>query len=58
MVTCRCGRKIPLRFAFKCFYCGKYFCDFCAAIHFGKTREKYEADKVEKERLKNGTDKA
>jgi hypothetical protein len=44
-VTCGCGRRIPLRFAYRCYYCFEYFCEDCAAIHYGKTREQYRAEK-------------
>ncbi len=46
MVTCRCGNHMPLRFAYKCYYCGEYLCDACAAVHFGKTREQYFTEKA------------
>ena len=40
-VTCGCGHKIPLRYAYKCLYCGIYFCWRCAEVHFGKTKAEY-----------------
>lgn len=46
-VTCRCGITIPLRFAFRCLYCGEYFCTSCAEEHFGMTREEYKARRRE-----------
>ena len=45
MVTCHCGKRQPLRFMYKCYYCEEYLCEDCAPEHFGKTRERYEADK-------------
>ena len=33
-VTCYCGCCIPLRFAFKCFFCDEYYCATCAKEHF------------------------
>ncbi len=36
MVTCPCGFKTPMRQAFRCFYCGLYFCRKCAERHFKK----------------------
>jgi hypothetical protein len=45
MVTCGCGLKLPLRFAYKCLYCGEFYCQTCAEEHFGKTREEYFKDK-------------
>jgi hypothetical protein len=46
MVRCFCGKNVLLKEAYKCYYCEEYFCEDCAAIHFGKTREQYEADKA------------
>ena len=35
-VTCiDCGRRISLTRAFRCLYCGFWFCPMCARIHFG-----------------------
>ena len=45
-VTCGCGCKMPLRFAFKCLYCGEFYCQTCAEHHFGKTRAQWIADKA------------
>ncbi|MCX6896286.1 MAG: hypothetical protein NTZ16_12475 [Verrucomicrobia bacterium] len=35
------GLEIPLWKAIKCLYCGFYFCEACAAKHFGKTRKEF-----------------
>ncbi len=40
-VECECERVIPLRFVYRCLYCGIWLCQECAEIHFGKTREQY-----------------
>ena len=40
-IPCGCGRTIPLRFAIRCLYCGEYYCEACAEVHFGETREEY-----------------
>ena len=45
-VVCGCGLKLPLRFAYRCLYCGEFYCQSCAEQHFGKTREQYNAEKV------------
>ena len=45
-VTCGCGLKLPLRFAYRCLYCGQWYCQTCAEQHFGKTREQYNSEKV------------
>lgn len=40
-VTCGCGTHMRLRLAFRCYYCGCYFCATCAGVHFGESREDY-----------------
>lgn len=45
-VTCECGNCIPLRFMFRCLYCGAFFCQSCAEVHFGKTRIQYDAERL------------
>ena len=35
-VTCGCGRRCPVRLAFRCFFCGETFCPACARAHFGE----------------------
>ena len=40
-VTCGCSRRLPLRFAYRCLYCGEWYCQRCAERHFGKTREEH-----------------
>jgi hypothetical protein len=37
--------KLPLWKAYRCLYCGFYFCEKCAGEHFGKTRQEYEKEK-------------
>jgi predicted nucleic acid binding AN1-type Zn finger protein len=46
MIDCACSRRIPIRFMYKCYYCGEYFCEKCAEVHFGKSRKDYKAEKV------------
>lgn len=43
MVTCECGLSAPLRFLHRCLYCGCFFCIVCAEVHFGETRDEYQA---------------
>ena len=50
-VTCGCGLRLPLRFAYRCLYCGEFYCQSCAEEHFGKTRDEYFKDK----KAKHGT---
>jgi len=45
-VTCGCGLCMPLRFAYRCLYCGEFYCMNCAEIHFGKTRKEYNEEKI------------
>ena len=40
-ITCVCGFTVPLRFAYRCLYCGEYFCVDCAGVHFGASRHEY-----------------
>ncbi len=44
-VTCGCGHAAPLRFLYRCLYCGLFFCERCAEAHFGKTKEEYAREK-------------
>ena len=44
-VTCPCGWKRGLTKMYKCLYCDVWFCEFCAEVHFGKTRKAYKAGK-------------
>ena len=37
-VPCPCGRKIDLSAAYKCLFCGVWFCRTCAERHFGPQR--------------------
>ena len=36
-VTCGCGKNIRLINAFKCFFCGLWFCHQCAKKHFSRS---------------------
>lgn len=41
---CPHGLRIPCWKLYRCVYCGFFFCESCAEIHFGKTRAAYEAE--------------
>ncbi len=42
-VTCGgCWQKVKLWRAYRCYYCGIYFCEGCAAVHFGGERPKFQ----------------
>lgn len=44
-VTCSCGKvSAPCYKLYRCYYCGVWFCDSCAAEHFGKTREEHNKE--------------
>lgn len=40
-LRCFCGLKMYLLSAFKCLYCGEYYCQPCAEKHFGQTRKEW-----------------
>lgn len=40
----KCGKRVSLSYAYKCLYCGYWFCATCAEVHFGKTREQFKAE--------------
>jgi hypothetical protein len=42
-ITCPCGTRAPVRFLFRCLYCGVWFCQSCAEVHFGKKRSDVSA---------------
>lgn len=47
-IECGCGLAAPIRFLFRCLYCGVWFCQTCAEEHFGKTRAQHIAERVAK----------
>lgn len=38
-IKCLCGKRRALELAFRCLYCGAWFCADCAGEHFGDSRE-------------------
>ncbi|TQV85224.1 hypothetical protein FKG94_03270 [Exilibacterium tricleocarpae] len=42
-VRCGCQKKLWMQNAYKCLYCGEWYCKECAEIHFGKTVAEYRA---------------
>jgi len=50
-VHCTCGLQRALPLAYKCLYCGVYFCARCAEKHFGKTIKDWIYEKRVKRRL-------
>ena len=48
-IICSCGQIRHLTLAFRCLYCGEWFCAHCAEKHFGKTvKEWVESKKTNK----------
>jgi len=37
-VTCHCKATVHFMSAFRCLYCGEFFCMACAEVHFGQTQ--------------------
>lgn len=46
-ITCNCGQLRHLTHAFRCLYCGEWYCSRCAEEHFGQTIQQW----IEKKRL-------
>jgi len=44
-ITCPCGQARALELAYRCLYCGIWFCTPCAEGHFGKTLQEWIAQK-------------
>lgn len=41
VITCWCGQKRALEMAYRCLYCGAWFCVPCAETHFGQTIQRW-----------------
>ena len=41
-VRCPCLKLIPMKYAYRCLYCGIFYCKECAEEHFGKTVSEYK----------------
>jgi hypothetical protein len=50
-ITCGCGWVRWIGFAYRCLYCGEWFCGPCAETHFGKTIEDWTIEKRIAKRL-------
>jgi hypothetical protein len=50
-ITCACGWKRWLAYAYKCLYCGEFFCAPCAETHFGQSIEQWTIEKRIEKRL-------
>lgn len=43
MVRCgRCERRLPVRFTFRCFDCGVWYCERCMGNHLGRPRVQHD----------------
>lgn len=40
-IHCTCGLQRALPLAYRCLYCGEYFCGQCAEKHFGQTVQEW-----------------
>ena len=50
-IHCTCGLQRALPLAYRCLYCGQYFCGPCAEKHFGQTLQEWiVARRIEKRR--------
>jgi len=47
-IVCRCGLMRHLTMAFRCLYCGEWFCFTCAESHFGQTVQEWRDEKRSK----------
>jgi len=50
-VTCGCGWNLYLHDAYRCLYCGEWYCGPCAENHFGKSRQTWTAEKRIEKRI-------
>lgn len=50
-ITCGCGWKRWIAYAYRCLYCGEWYCAPCAEIHFGQSIEEWTIEKRIAKRL-------
>ena len=43
-VRCPCLKLVKWSYAYRCLYCGVFFCKECAEEHFGKTVDEYRRE--------------
>lgn len=46
-VRCPCLKTVKWLYAYRCLYCGVFYCRKCAEQHFGKTILEYRQEAVE-----------
>lgn len=44
-IHCACGQVRALVMAYRCLYCGAWFCVPCAEVHFGMTMRQWKEKK-------------
>lgn len=44
-IICDCGLARAIEMAFRCLYCGEWYCANCAEVHFGKTIQEHIIEK-------------
>lgn len=44
-ITCLCKKVVPIMYAYRCYYCGVFFCPKCAGKHFDYHPESFEKDR-------------
>lgn len=42
--------NIPVRFTYRCFDCGRWYCEMCMAEHIGRTRDAHGWVRPQRER--------
>lgn len=44
-IRCVCLKLTPMKYAYRCLYCGIFYCRTCAEQHFGKTVAQYRVER-------------
>jgi hypothetical protein len=44
-IICGCGQLRALELAYRCLYCGEWYCFRCAEVHFGMTVQQWRESK-------------
>ena len=50
-ITCGCGWKRWIAYAYRCLYCGEWYCAPCAETHFGQSIDAWTIEKRIAKRL-------
>ena len=38
-ITCLCGKTVPVMYAYRCYFCGAFWCPKCAGKHFDQAKK-------------------